>query len=244
MLNYFILGFALLAGVLLALRWYTGTDPRQLAKVIKWLAFGLLVGLILFLALTGRLAWAFAAMPALLVWFERVRHILRIAKVFRRMTQGAGAATGQTSEVDTRFLHMTLDHDTGEMAGEVREGAYSGRSLDDLALDELTELLKTCWTEDHQSAQVLEAYLDRMRDGWREAAGGTGPAEDDGEGTGFEGDMSRDEALRILGLKSGATESEIKDAHRRLISGLHPDHGGSSYLAAKINQAKDLLLKA
>ena len=54
--------------------------------------------------------------------------------------------------------------------------------------------------------------------------------------------MSRAEALDVLGLKEGATEAEIRDAHHRLIAGLHPDHGGSTYLAAKINQARDVLV--
>ncbi len=102
-----------------------------------------------------------------------------------------------------------------------------------------TVLLKTCWDEDQQSAQVLEAYLNRVHGNWREeapAAGGRG-AEAFGEGP-----MSRDEAYRILGLDPGAGTEEIKEAYHRLMAGLHPDHGGSTYLAAKINQAKDVLL--
>ncbi len=57
------------------------------------------------------------------------------------------------------------------------------------------------------------------------------------------GQMNITEAYEILSLKPGATREEIKAAHRRLMAKIHPDHGGSNYLAIKLNQAKDLLLK-
>jgi len=56
------------------------------------------------------------------------------------------------------------------------------------------------------------------------------------------GRMSRAEALKVLGLEESAGEEEIRAAHRRLILQAHPDKGGTSYLAAKINEAKDILL--
>jgi hypothetical protein len=61
--------------------------------------------------------------------------------------------------------------------------------------------------------------------------------------TGRRGTMSRGEALNVLGLQDGATEADIRAAHRRLIVQIHPDKGGTSYLAAKINEAKDVLLR-
>ena len=247
MFPYLILGIALLAGLLLAGRWFVSADPKTLAKVLKWLLFGVIGAVILFFVFTGRLAWAFYALPALVPWFVRVRSAHRVFKTFSRMYQsgtgGANAATGQISDVDTRFLRMTLDHDTGEMSGEIKEGTFAGRRIETLGGDELVELLRACWTEDQQSAQVLEAYLNRVHPDWREqaqagaAGGGAG-----GGSTARGGAMSRAEALDVLGLKEGATEAEIKDAHHRLIAGLHPDHGGSTYLAAKINQARDVLV--
>jgi hypothetical protein len=56
------------------------------------------------------------------------------------------------------------------------------------------------------------------------------------------GPMTRDEAYQVLGLRPGASEVDIRDAHHRLMRGAHPDTGGSDWLAARINQARDILL--
>jgi hypothetical protein len=138
---------------------------------------------------------------------------------------------------------MTLDHDSGEMTGVVRRGSFEGAHLDDLGLSDLLSLWQECRSEDPQSAAVLEAYLDRQHaETWRDAAeerfGGAG-ARRPADG----GAMSQEEALEILGLENDPGEADIIDAHRRLMQKVHPDHGGSNYLASKINEAKDLLLK-
>ncbi len=237
MLPYFVLGIALLAGLLLAGRWFTTADPKTLVKALKGLLFGVIGLVAVFFLLTGRLAWALFALPALLPWFMRARSAHRMYKTFSRMAAGAGggpgADTGKTSDVETRFLRMALDHDSGHMTGEVLEGDYAGRTLDGMSMDEVVDLLRVCWTEDQPSAQVLEAYLNRVHPDWRQGAGA-----ESAQGSA----MTRAEALDVLGLDDGAGEKDIKDAHHRLIGGLHPDHGGSTYLAAKINQAKDVLL--
>lgn len=233
MLPYFILGIALLVGLLLIMRWYVSADPKTLLKVLKWLSLGLIVVVGLFLALTGRLAWAFVTLPVLLGWLMRFRSAARMFKNFSRMASGGAAAGAAASEVETRFLRMTLDHSSGEMDGEVLEGAHKGRPLSALGLRDIIDLLGICRGEDEQSAQILEAYLDRRFADWRDEA----PSNDS-----FKGEMDRSEALDILGLSEGASMEEIKQAHHRLITGLHPDHGGSTYLAAKINRAKDVLV--
>lgn len=246
MFPYLILGLAILAGILLAGRWFTTADPKLLVKVLKWLLLGIIGSVALFFLFTGRLAWAVFALPALLPWLMRARSAHRMFKTFSRMTSGwgRGGATGQSSDVETRFLRMALDHDSGQMTGEVIEGEYAGRTLAGMALGELVNLLQTCWVEDQPSAQVLEAYLDREHPDWREHAqeGSSGKGEGEGEPSRGKGAMTRDEALEILGLEKDAGEQDIKDAHHRLISNMHPDHGGSTYLAAQINQAKDVLL--
>ena len=124
------------------------------------------------------------------------------------------------------------------MDGVVLEGAYRGRRLAELALGDLLNLLAICRAEDSQSATVLEAYLDRVHgDGWRDAFHGNG--NEHGEEPSR---MTPTEAREILGVGADAGREEIVDAHRRLMQKIHPDRGGSTYLAAKINQAKDTLL--
>ena len=248
MLPYFVLGIALLAGLLLAGRWFTTADPKTLVKVLKWLLFGVIGLGALFFMLTGRLAWALFALPALLPWFMRARSAHRMYKTFSRMAAGGGggpgAATGKTSDVETRFLRMALDHDSGQMTGEVLKGDYAGRTLDGMSVDEIVDLLHVCWVEDQPSAQVLEAYLNRAHPDWRQSAAGgaAGDASSGRQGSAQGSSMTRAEALNVLGLDDGASEQDIKDAHHRLIGDHHPDHGGSTYQAAKINQAKDVLL--
>lgn len=243
--GYILLGLALLLGIVLFLHWFVRADPKVLARALVWTATLLLGAGFLYLAVTGRLSWFFMAVPALLPWFLRMRSLARMAKTMHRMSQswrGRGA-TGQTSAVDSRFLSMTLDHDTGEVEGAVREGAHVGRRLSELARAELFALLASYRADDAPSAQLLEAFLDRAHPGWREAdvAGVGARAKAESVGGAFVASMTRDEAYRILGLEPSASDDDIKAAHRRLMAALHPDKGGSDYLAAKINQARDTL---
>ncbi len=240
---------ALLAVLIVVGRWFVTADPKTLAKALKWVAGAVVIAIIVSLAATGRLGWAIMALPALLPWLARARAVHRAAKNFSRMSAGmmGGGGSGRTSEVRTRFLKMVLDHDSGTMNGEVIDGAYNGRRLDDLSLAELLDLLNTCHLHEAQSVQLLETYLDRVHPDWRErvqaAGGGAGTGSGGGAGGGpAPGGMSREEAYQVLGLEPGASDEEIKAAHHRLIASLHPDRGGSTYLAAQINQAKDILL--
>jgi hypothetical protein len=151
----------------------------------------------------------------------------------------APAGSSGCSTVTTRFLSMELDHATGAMSGRVLEGRFARCSLRDLSLQDLLELWRECQS-DPQSVAVLEAYLDRHAEvDWRERLRDADRAADPNR---VSGTMDRAEAYQILGLQPGASREDIQSAYRRLIQRVHPDHGGSSYLAARLNQARDVLL--
>lgn len=246
---YLILGVALFIGLVLLARGASGTDPRVLLKTLKWA--GLFIGLAIagYLTVTGRIGLAAMIAAGALPVILRARQIARLARSF------GGPSPGQSSDVETAYLRMHLDHDTGTLHGTVLDGAYRGKHLDELSLQDLLLLLQECRVDDPQSATVLESYLDRVHGadwrvgqddarrqgdgdgGARGGAWGRGPGPQSGPQT-----MTRDEAYEILGLQPGTGAEEVRDAHRRLMLKIHPDHGGSTYLAAKINQAKDLLL--
>jgi hypothetical protein len=230
MLPAFLLGIALLVGGLLLTYGFVRADPKQLVRALKWTVAGLLGAFVVYLAFKGRLGYAAYLAPLIASLFLRWRNLARLARSF------AGPSPGRSSEVRTDYLHMTLDHDSGALRGAVLKGACKGREIEDLSLEELLALLAECRTADPQSAAIIEAYLDRAKGPeWRkqEAAGGRGMG---GQS------MSREEAFEILGLDPGASREEIHEAYRRLMGRLHPDQGGSNYLAAQINQAKELLL--
>jgi hypothetical protein len=144
---------------------------------------------------------------------------------------------GQKSSVRTEMLAMELDHDTGTLDGEVLAGEFKDRRLKSMTLEQLLRLLRECQAASDQSASLLEAYLDRTHQDWRRTTGSRKSA-----GGRPSGAMTREEAYAVLGLKPNCGEKEIRAAHRRLMKQLHPDSGGSDYLAAKINQAKDTLV--
>jgi len=159
MIAYLILGLVLLFCLYVLLRWFAEAEPRDVFRVVKWVVLiGIILGIV-FLALSGKLGLAVAALPALLVWFGRFRFFMNIVKMAR-------------------------------------------------------------------------GFLGRKKQ----------PRSESGNVPGFENVMSREEALAILGLDEGCVPAEIKAAYHRLISQAHPDKGGSDYLAAKVNQAKDVLL--
>jgi DnaJ-like protein len=238
-LGYFILGVALLLSLLLIARWVVATDPRVLAKGVRYGGGAAAAGLAVYLMVSGRWPYAMVALSAALPF------ILRWRMLRDRFRAASGPTPGKRSEVETRMLHMILDHDSGDMSGTVLAGAQAGRGLETLTFFELLDLREECRVEDPQSVSLLESYLERRYGAdWRdrteakeEPGGprGSGPRKPSTA-------MTRAEALDILGLEEGVAPEAIKEAYRRLMMKLHPDAGGTAYLAAKLNQAKDLLL--
>jgi hypothetical protein len=231
---YLLGGFAILSGLLLLVYLFINADPARLARGLKVTGIVIAVVAVATLAVSGRLAALLMPVAMLMPLLIRVRSLLD------RYRPPAG---NQTSTVATAFLRMTLDHDTGRMEGTILRGRFAGMRLEELGPADLLALLRECRAEDEEGARLLEAYLDRARPDWRDELAGAGAgAGTSGGARPTGGDMSVEEAYAILGLAPGADAEAIKEAHRRLMVKLHPDHGGSDYLATKINRARDVLL--
>ena len=235
-----IFGLALLLLVYTGLRAFVNANPQDMARNMRKFAGLAALFLALFLTMTGRFP---LAIPLVIVAFSLLRggNLSSLFGGFNPFPGSADKSAGLKSRVRTRTIEMELDHDTGDMDGRVIRGAFSSRHLSSMDQGELIQLWKDCQAADSQAAQLLEAYLDRRFSDWRAGAGARAKGSDESRG-GSEGPMSSDEAYEILGLQPGASKTDIARAHRLLMKKMHPDQGGSTYLAAKINQAKDLLL--
>jgi hypothetical protein len=238
-----IIGGLTLIGLIVLLPWFTRTPPAVVARLIRTTGLGLAIGLLLLLTATGRLDWLLALIGALAAVSIR---LLPLLPLLRRLwiqmwptSNGARSSAPNRSTVEARFVRMSLDHDSGEMSGVVLEGTFAGKQLHELDLEDLLKLFQECRMADEESAALIQAYLDRVHgEGWRAKVG----ARTDYHPPPGAGKMTREEACQVLGLAPGASREEIIEAHRRLMQKLHPDRGGSDYLAAMINRAKDMLL--
>jgi hypothetical protein len=208
-------------------------NPVVLAKFLKVLGGLMAFGGAGLLAMRGRidLALLIGSLGAWLLGWSRLN-----LPSFGSRTQ---RTPGGISHVRSSLIEMTLDHDTGEMSGSVFAGAFAGHQLASLDEASLLILLTECHASDHDGVRLLEAYLDRRFPHWREAPRNEKTWSDTQSASGA---MTPEEAYQILDLRPGATPDEIRQAHRSLMKKLHPDQGGSTYLAARVNQAKDILL--
>lgn len=232
--------------LLVRLLWLKAQPKGQIAMLTA-ATIALVAGLAL-LAATGRLHWLVALGAAVFPFLRRLLAIMPFWQMLRRFAPMAGQPFSQAqggnsapehSEVQTGDLKMTLHHASGEMDGEVLVGPHQGRRLSEMDLDDLNALRASL--RDTQSAPLLDAYMDR-RFGSRQD--GAEHQEDHGTGAaGSDPKMTESRALEVLGLEPGASEQDIVDAHRRLMQRLHPDRGGSTFLAATLNEAKRVLLK-
>jgi len=227
-----LLGIALLIFVLYVARVFANTDPHLLVKNFRrGGGIAALAGAAVLTA-TGRFAMA---IPLGFLGLGLL-NLLPGPASFGARTQ---RSRGQTSQVRSDGIEMELDHDSGEMRGRFIAGKYSGETLEALDLNALLSVLPEL---DDESQALLEAYLDRRDAGWREHV-----QEDVGSRAReapSKGPMSEKEARQILGVEPGASAVEISRAHRTLMKKLHPDQGGSTYLAASVNEAKEVLLRS
>jgi DnaJ domain len=234
-------GFAVFGGFLLLVYLFANADPARLARNLKWSGIAIAGVAILALVLLPP-AREFAALL-----FPLAMSMPLLSRIRSFIDRHRAPAGGQTSTVSTAFLRMSLDHDTGSMSGTILRGQFAGLRVEELGVRDLLVLLRECRAEDEEGARLLEAYLDRHHPDWRDelaGGGGSGAGAKRGGTSSASGDVSVEEAYAILGVRPGSTPDEIKEAHRRLMVKLHPDHGGSDYLATKINRARDVLLRA
>ena len=223
----------------LLLQMLRAANPAVLARAVK-IAGGIIsLAVAAFVGLRGELAVAiplgiFGA--GLLGWAPFGTTIFpNIGGIFSGATS---RSSGQSSRVRSQYLDMTLDHDSGALIGRILAGPHAGRLLDEFDLSGLTAMIPSF---DAESVALLESYLDRRFPAWREHAEGNAAGGQRRPPTG--GKMTDEEAYQILGLQPGAGRDEIGRAHRTLMKKLHPDQGGSTYLAARVNEAKDTLLR-
>jgi hypothetical protein len=236
-MHYVIL--ALLVGVsaFFAMRWFVRQEPARIAAALAHSGKWLMIAVGTFMVVRGNFIFG---LPLIAVG---VAGLLGLGKWAGTMAPGAASrSAGKQSQVRSRMLEMHLDHDSGEIDGMVLKGSLEGRQLSDLDIEELLTLLGECDAEGDQSAALLEAFLDRNHSEWRDGDDQSDSAETDKRRRDAGGAMTRAEAFEVLGLPTNAGKEAIRRAHKGLMKQFHPDRGGSSYIAAKINQAKDILL--
>jgi hypothetical protein len=227
-----LLGVVVLILLLWAMNAFSKADPKQVARLMRGMGGAAALIFAAFLLFRGEIGPAItvgAIGLGLLGW------ITLWPASFKGRTQ---KTAGQASRVRTAFLEMELDHDSGAMRGRVLAGRHAGAALDALDRAALIDLFGEI---DGDSRDLLAAYLDRRDPGWREHVQGDAAAGGGSRSSG--GKMTEEEAYQILGIQAGASPEEISRAHRSLMKKLHPDQGGTTYLAARVNGAKDVLLR-
>jgi DnaJ domain len=227
----FLVGVVALLVGLMVLKGFMNANPAVLARQVRYGAGGIaLAGA----AVLGARGVIFFAVP--LAAFGLKLLFGAPSSFFRSDPNRGGAQDRKASRIVTETLEMELDLDTGAMQGRVLKGTFADQAIERLTPAELGRLWRDCRFKDPKSAKLIEAYLDRIHPSWQEDMSRA----DNEPGAG--GQMTREEALEILGLKSGASENDIRRTHRDLMKKFHPDHGGSDYLASKINEAKETLV--
>jgi hypothetical protein len=234
---------ALLIGGWIGFNWLK-KQPKQ----TRWQWIAIIAAVILIgLALTGRLHWVYALIAAIIPLFRKVLGLLSYLPLLKSSLNQFRNSPGefsfdQQSSLETRYIKIKLDPTTSKLSGIIKQGQHAGENLQDLSLPKLITLLTEYSKLDPESAQLLSAYLDHSEHtAWRSHYHQEEPKHRHTNTNNTS--MTLQEACSILGLHEDASKKEILEAHRRLIQKLHPDRGGNDYLAAKVNQAKSVLIK-
>jgi len=236
---YILAGVLILYLALYGMRAFTRANPAALALALRRFASLGVLALAALALLRGSLDGALV-LGALGLWL-----LVGARKSPRaQFGTGAGRRTGATSRLRSAVIEMEVDHASGVMCGTVLAGPDEGKSLAHMTREQCEALHRLCLSEDPEGARLLEAYLDRRFPGWRAARNeGADTRSRRAHAGARPGVMSEDEAYEILGLHKGATRDDVMRSHRSLIKKLHPDHGGSTDLAARVNEAKDVLMR-
>jgi hypothetical protein len=247
---FVVAGFLVVWLALYGLRAFAQANPSVLIRLVNWGAgLGALVVALLF-ALRGRIDFA-VGLGLIGIWLivmakrnGPLRAMASKASGKRAFMRGGASRASGVSRVRSAVIEMELDHATGVISGTILAGPDEGKSLNRLSRLQCETLRALCLREDPEGARFLEAYLDRRFPGWRAASKdepdtwGRRPAVAARSGV-----MTEDEAYEVLGLRKGATRDDVVRSHRSLIKKLHPDQGGSTDFAARVNEAKDVLMR-
>ncbi len=224
-------------------------SPKSIVKLIRIFLIIIIVFIIIFLVI--KFGFHFLGIiPAFLFILFRsyLLNILRgkifnffqskqYKSSFNNASNNNSSNSNNFSKIDTVTLSMSLNHTTGEIEGYIKSGRFKGKNLENLSIEELLLLREECLNSDKDALKLLEAYLDRTTNfDWKKNT-------NDYDNNEYSYDnMSIKEAYEVLGLDENADKEKIKQTYQSLISKLHPDKGGSDYLASKLNQAKDILI--
>ena len=230
-----LLIIALIAVVWVIIKQLRSSEGEARKKLLFKYGLAIAAIALIFLAITGRIHWVGAIIGALIPILRQALPLLfRALPFLRQVRQQANAGQtqqGQYNETVTETLKVRVFLANQQLSGEVIKGPFAGRSLDQLALSQLEMLLQYCQQNDPASAKLLAGFIaQRFGNDWQKSSSQSDT-------------MTEEEAYALLGISPGAGKDTITQAHRKLMQKVHPDRGGNDYLASKINQAKDLLLK-
>jgi len=223
------LALLVLMGVMWFMSWYGKANSAQRNKSIKTGLLYIVAGALLLLVVTGRIPIIFAAISAAVPILHR---LLAYRGLIGTVGRFAGQKFGPT-RFTTQWLVVEYDMATRTLDASITKGQFEGKKLSQLSESELSSLLEEL-KDDFQSRAAVNAFV-MARNGGRYEQNKQPPPNVNGK-------MTLSQAYEILDISPDATDDEVKQAHKRLMQKLHPDRGGSSYLAAQINSAKDTLL--